>query len=131
METITKESVVPLEVARHVLWHIGDTNLGQQPGMFTERLFLLASAADAENLAILEAAFPVYISTWRVVSREPWGLDWLRKRVMSPAGGQKVTFAKSAGWVAVCIHCGEAVETGTGNVWRHVGSKAFQCGVAA
>lgn len=74
--------VVPLEVAQHVLWHFGDRNLGVQPGTFTERLMLTISVADTGNRERLRAAFPEYVHAFVAVSRETWGLEWLRSRVM-------------------------------------------------
>lgn len=70
-----------LQVARAVLWQLGDWNLGIAPGHFMTRLFEAASAADPENLARLEEAFPEEVGAWRVASREPWGLEWLRGMV--------------------------------------------------
>lgn len=71
-------NLVTLPIAQHVLWHFGDTNLGLQPGTFVERLLLAMSAADGENLAKLEVAFPGYAAAFKAVGRESWGLDWLR-----------------------------------------------------
>ena len=72
---------VSLQVAQHVLWHFGDSNLGVEPGSFTVRLMEAASAADTSNLAKLETAFPELVYAWRCVAREPWGLEWLRSKV--------------------------------------------------
>lgn len=69
---------VSIDHVRHVLWHFGDQNLGVQPGHFVERLFVLASAADADNLAKLREAFPELIDAWKTVARQPWGLDYFR-----------------------------------------------------
>lgn len=74
----TDRPVVSLDVARAVLWHFGDTNLGQEPGHFVARLLVLASAADDDNLEKLRAGWPELIYAWENVSRKPWGLDWLR-----------------------------------------------------
>lgn len=70
--------VITLDVARHVLWHFGDTNLGQEPGHFVQRLLVLASAADEANLEKLRTGWPELIYAWESVARKPWGLDWLR-----------------------------------------------------
>lgn len=70
--------VITLDVARHVLWHFGDTNLGQEPGHFVQRLLVLASAADEDNLERVRAGWPELIHAWESVARKPWGLDWLR-----------------------------------------------------
>lgn len=70
--------MVTLKVARAVLWHFGDTNLGTDPGHFVSRLLGTVSAADDENLALLRGAYPDLIGAWEKVAREPWGLDWLR-----------------------------------------------------
>lgn len=79
---------VSLETAQHVLWHFGDTNLGVQPGTFTERLLVTISAADAENRAKLREVFPELVHAFECVQREHWGLEWLRSKVIrSLAGG--------------------------------------------
>lgn len=70
--------VITLEVARQVLYHFGDSNLGQQPGHFVQRLLMLVSAADAENFEKLRAGWPEYVAAFEAVARKPWGLDWLR-----------------------------------------------------
>lgn len=70
--------VITVDVARHVLWHFGDTNLGVDGGHFVNRLLATASAADTENVERLRLGFPVLIAAWESVARRPWGLDWLR-----------------------------------------------------
>ena len=72
------DSVIPLDVAEHVLWHFGDHNYGQQPGTFTQRLLMTVSAADAENKEKLRAAFPDLVTAFQLVSTTPWGLEHLR-----------------------------------------------------
>ena len=79
VETVHKDSSLPLQVAQHVLWHFGDEHLGLQPGEFTTRLLLTISAADKTNRDKLAVAFPDYVLAYRAVGNEPWGLDWLRK----------------------------------------------------
>lgn len=69
---------VAIDDVRHVLWHFGDRNLGEQPGHFIERLLWAASSADADNLAKLREAFPELIDAWTTVARQPWGLDYFR-----------------------------------------------------
>lgn len=76
-----KERVVSREVALHVLWHFGDTNWGQQPGKFTERLLLLITTADKENLAKLREVYPEHVEAVVNVATKVWGLDWLQKIV--------------------------------------------------
>lgn len=78
MNTVMDRPVISLEVARHVLFHFGDTGLGVQPGHFVSRLLVLASSADTENLEKLRAGWPEYVAAFEAVSRKPWGLDWLR-----------------------------------------------------
>lgn len=80
MDEVTRPTV-SLEVAQHVLWWFGDTNLGLQPGTFSDRLMNAASAADTENLEKLELAFPEMVFAWRCASREHWGIEWLRSKV--------------------------------------------------
>lgn len=70
--------VITVQVARHVLWHFGDTNLGVDGGHFITRLLATASAADTENIEKLRLGFPELIAAWESVARRPWGLDWLR-----------------------------------------------------
>jgi|GEM_PF-2238533 len=70
--------VVALDVARHVLWHFGDTNLGQEPGGFMSALLVAISRADALNGARLAAGFPAHVAAVTAVKNEPWGLEWLR-----------------------------------------------------
>lgn len=81
MNISENKPTVSLEVARHVLWHFGDEELGVRPGSFVERLLATCSAADLGNLARLESAFPELVYAWRCVAREPWGLEWLRSKV--------------------------------------------------
>jgi len=81
---------VPFSVAREVLWHFGDTNLGVPPGHFVERLLVLASAADQENLEKLRTGWPEYIRAWEKVTREPWGLEWLRAIVKDELDGREL-----------------------------------------
>lgn len=70
--------VVTVAVARAVLFHFGDTNLGLDGGHFVTRLLATASAADTENIEKLRLGFPELIAAWESVARRPWGLDWLR-----------------------------------------------------
>ena len=72
---------VTVDVARAVLWHFGDRNLGIEPGHFRARLFVLASAADDDNLVRLETMFPEEVYAWRVCARASWGMEWLRDLV--------------------------------------------------
>lgn len=82
--------VITLDVARHVLWHFGDTNLGLQPGHFVSRLLVLVSAADEGNLEKLRAGWPERINAWESVARKPWGLDWLRGIVKDYLDGREL-----------------------------------------
>lgn len=79
---------ITLDVARAVLWHFGDHNLGLEPGHFVARLLVLASAADEENLEKLRVGWSEYIHAWESVARKPWGLDWLRGIVKDYLDGQ-------------------------------------------
>lgn len=83
---------LPLDVVQHTLWHFGDTNLGIQPGHFVERLLILASAADPENLERLRVGWPEYVTAWEAVARKPWGLDWLRGIVKAELDHQEQGF---------------------------------------
>jgi hypothetical protein len=82
--------VVTLDVARAVLWHFGDRNLGQEPGHFVARLLVLASAADEENLAKLRVGWPEHVYAWEQVARKAWGLDWLRGIVKDYLDGREL-----------------------------------------
>lgn len=79
-----------MEVAQHVLWHKGDTNLGLQPGSFVTRLLQAIEVADSHNLARMSEGFPEYVAAMSAVRVEPWGLEWLRsmaKRALVPDDG--------------------------------------------
>lgn len=78
---------VPLEVARAVLWHYGDTNLGIEPGGFFSALILAISRADPENRDRLRASFPQHVIAVEAVKTQPWGLDWLRGLVKAELDG--------------------------------------------
>lgn len=82
--------VVPVKVAREVLWHFGDTNLGLNGGHWVERLLWFLSACDEENLERARSQWPTYTLAWEKVSREPWGLDWLRCIVKDDMDGREV-----------------------------------------
>jgi len=72
---------VGLNVAQHVLWHFGDTNLGLQPGGYIEQLFRLMDHADLFNRERLRLAYPEYAEAFFAVKNTHWGLEWLRKMV--------------------------------------------------
>lgn len=78
---------VPLEVARAVLWHFGDTNLGVEPGGFFSALIVAISRADQGNRDKLRASFPRHVIAVVAVQSEPWGLDWLRGLVKAELDG--------------------------------------------
>jgi len=72
---------VTLKVAREVLWHFGDTNLGMHGGHWVERLLWFLSACDEGNLERARSQWPEYTEAWEKATREPWGIDWLRRIV--------------------------------------------------
>ena len=71
-----------LEVARKVLWHFGDYNLGWQAGSFETHLLRAIAVADQANLAKLTVAYPTHVEMVKSVQNQVWGLDWLRDMVM-------------------------------------------------
>lgn len=81
--------VISLEVAQHVLWHFGDTNLGVEPGGFWAAQFVAMTRADLSNLARLRVAFPEHVAAVTAVKNEPWGLDWLRNIVKADLDGRE------------------------------------------
>ncbi len=99
---------ISLEVAQHVLWHFGDTNLGIEPGSFRARLMVAASAADLENFARLQIGFPELMAAFDAVKREPWGLDWLRGIVKADLDGRDrgLDFAQLAAVATWKCPCG-------------------------
>ena len=72
-----KPRVVSLQVARHVLFHLGDRNYGIQPGEFEQRLMLAIDAADEANRALLASVYPEHVVALRD-GRKHWGLAWLQ-----------------------------------------------------
>lgn len=81
--------VITLEVARQVLWHFGDTNLGVEPGGFWQAQLIAMTRADLSNLARLRVAFPEHVAAVTAVKNEPWGLDWLRSIVKADLDGRE------------------------------------------
>lgn len=71
-------------VARHVLYHFGD-HVGQDGGHFATYLLMTLSHADHANLAKLQSVYPDYTFAFLTVRDRPWGLDWLRTKVMDAA----------------------------------------------
>lgn len=67
------------EAIRHVLWHIGDTELGQEPGSFTTHLLDAWARADLSNSASLASAFPDLGSA--VTIAKIFGRDVLREEL--------------------------------------------------
>lgn len=76
---------IPLDVVQHTLWHFGDWALGVQPGVFSERLLLLISAADSGNRAKLAAVFPDQVRAFLLAANEPNGFLQLRDRAKAGA----------------------------------------------
>jgi hypothetical protein len=73
-------SALSVEVARHAIHHFskGDDVLSLDGGHFVNRLFVLLSAADAENRAKLATLYPEHVQAFEAVTQKPWGLEWLR-----------------------------------------------------
>lgn len=66
------------KVVREVLWFLGDTNRGQEPGGFFSTLLLAVSRADVVNRAKLQNEYPEHVTALVIAQTTPWGLDWLR-----------------------------------------------------
>ena len=77
------------ETAQRVLWAIGDTNLGVEPGGFFSALRVAIQRADLENRARLAVAFPEDVAAVAAVKEKPWGLDWLRGIVKADLDGRE------------------------------------------
>ncbi|MEV8023351.1 hypothetical protein [Microbacterium sp. NPDC080220] len=69
---------VTVETAQHILWVLGDRNLGVDGGHFVNRLLATVSAADLANREKLQAAFPELVDPFVAAQHTTWGLDWLR-----------------------------------------------------
>ncbi|WP_405769194.1 hypothetical protein OG539_32590 [Actinacidiphila glaucinigra] len=67
----TSTPTITPETARHVLWLFGEG--GIQPGSFTIRLFATFSAADPQNFARLEQAFPEFAAAIAAATYDPDG----------------------------------------------------------
>jgi len=85
---------VGVEVAQHILWHFGDTNVGVQPGHYVSRLMLLLSAADAENFEKLRGLYPEYAAGFELVARTTWGLDEVRSFIKAQVSADHLDFAR-------------------------------------
>lgn len=80
-----KPRALSVMVARSVLWHFGDTNLGIEPGGFEASLIRTISKADMSNLEKLRLGFPEHVEAVRAIQHEHWGLDWVRNRAREVA----------------------------------------------
>lgn len=83
VEKVTRESVIPEQVARHVLHTFGDPRLGSDGGHFVNALMRTISCADSENRDKLARIYPDYVMAFRAGAFEPWGLEWLQGIVRS------------------------------------------------
>lgn len=83
VEKATRTSVVPVDVARHVLHGFGDPHLGEEGGHFVDSLLRTIARADATNRDKLAQVYPEYVLAFRAVANEPWGLEWLQNIVRS------------------------------------------------
>ncbi len=68
--------VITLEVARHVLAFLGDTNYGLDGGFFFNQLMRLIDAGDAVNREKLRQVFPVEVHA--LLSARRLGVEFLR-----------------------------------------------------
>lgn len=65
LDMVAEAAEAPLEVVREVLWHLGDHNLGQQPGAFMTALLQAADRADAGNRLKLSLVYAPYMAALR------------------------------------------------------------------
>ncbi len=82
--TAAKVEALPIEVVKHVLWHAGEINLGEDGGLFVATLLTLIGRADEENRLKLSLVFEDYVNAWRA-SRDLWSHELLRQRVKTLA----------------------------------------------
>lgn len=86
MEEITQDELtaqveaLPIEVVRHVLWHVGDVVLGANGGHFVAALLTTIGRADKEDRLKLSLVFPEYVSGFVGARREATH-DLMRIRV--------------------------------------------------
>jgi hypothetical protein len=81
---------VSVEVARHVLWFMGDREHGLPAGKFTEGLLGIIAIADDDNRAKLEAGWPEYVHAFRSVVEDTHGMDALRALARTGRGARGV-----------------------------------------
>lgn len=62
LEMVAQVAETPIDVVREVLWHLGDQNLGQQPGSFVEALLRAVDRADAVNRLKLALVYEPYVN---------------------------------------------------------------------
>lgn len=79
LDVVAEAAEAPIDVVREVLWHLGDQNLGQQPGSFVTALLQAADRADGWNRLKLTLGFPDYMYVLRA-AREV-SIDVLRDLV--------------------------------------------------
>ncbi|MGW6872851.1 hypothetical protein ACWGHA_11010 [Streptomyces xanthophaeus] len=72
----TEIPAIPAETARHVLAMFGRG--GYPPGRFGQQLLELIAGADQENMARLEAAFPVEVEAVRLAQYDNDGIAKLQ-----------------------------------------------------
>ncbi|MEV8474892.1 hypothetical protein [Streptomyces sp. NPDC051173] len=74
----TNSPTIPVETARHVLWHFGQDG-GSQPGIFTQHLMHTIATADVVNTAKLADAYPDYTAAIVAAKLDPDGITHLQK----------------------------------------------------
>lgn len=82
VEADDKTPEITESVATHVLYHFGD-HVGRDGGHFATYLLMALSHADHDNLEKLTTVYPDYAFAFLAVRDRPWGLDWLRTKVMN------------------------------------------------
>lgn len=65
LDMVADAADAPLHVVQAVLWHLGDENLGVQPGSFITALLQAADRADSGNRLRLSLGFPEYMAVLR------------------------------------------------------------------
>ena len=74
----TETPAIPVETARHVLWHYGQDG-GWQPGSFTQKLMQAIDSADHVNTEILRTAYPALVAAMFMAGNDRNGIEQLKK----------------------------------------------------
>lgn len=105
----TTSPTIPVETARHVMWHFGQAG-GAQPGSFTQRLLEAFAAADMVNTAKLAGAYPDYAAAFVAAQLDPDGIANLL-RIATGEGPLGCKCGDSAGPFDLAGRCETCMET--------------------